>query len=182
MFQLQFDPKEIPTLAHQYMTTKNGAEKDAAMEKAGKDILDGKRTKENLEAIYRWKAARAVRHFLRNTPTNIAQCLAGAIEAESDDRAAVAALVRDPTLKNGLYGVQVPIASAILTAIFPHRFTVIDYKALASLGCPQDSPGVGFYLAYLRACRRIKDENKVSLRTLDRALWQWWTNQEKASA
>lgn len=181
MFNLQFAPDQISSLANQYLETGKGAEKDAKMEQAGKDIIAGKRSRKNLGIIYRWKAARAVRYLSKNKTSDIERCLTQAIEAK-DDRSAVTSLVRDAALKIGLHGVRVPVASAILTAIDPDRFTVIDYKALASLGCPQDLPGVGFYLAYLSACRRIAQENKTSLRTLDRAVWQWWTNQEKASA
>ena len=180
MFNLQFDPDKISALEKQYLETRKGAEKDARMERAGKEILAGAKTRKNLEIIFRWKAARAVHHLSKNKTKDIRRCLTEAVNAK-DDRSAIVALVRDSSLETGLHGIQVPVASAILTAIFPNRFTVIDYKALASLGCPQDFPGVGFYLEYLRTCRRIKDENRVSLRTLDRALWQWWANREKSS-
>lgn len=32
---------------------------------------------------------------------------------------------------------------------------------------------VDFYLAYPQACRGLAQKNSVSLRELDRALWQW---------
>lgn len=150
------------------------------MAAAGQRIVEGERTRANVEIIYRWKSARAVGHLSRNEDADIDRCLLQAIEARDDDRAAMTALVRIPALQSGLHGFQVPVASAILTALFPKRFTVIDYKALASLGFPQASPGVDFYLEYLCACRHISEENKTCLRTLDRALWQWWTNQETA--
>jgi hypothetical protein len=82
------------------------------------------------------------------------------------DRAAVAVLV-------GLRGIDVSVASAILAAIYPDRFTIIDYRALEALGVKRLSPGVEFYLEYLHYCRRLGSEHGVSLRDLDRALWQW---------
>ena len=88
-----------------------------------------------------------------------------AVHAQTE-RAAIAVLC-------GLHGVDVPVASAILTAVAPERFTIIDYRALESLGVTNYVPTVDFYLAYLRACRELVRENTVSLRELDRALWQW---------
>jgi hypothetical protein len=182
MFELQFNPQCIPSLAAQYLKTGNGAEKDEAMATAGLAINKGERTRKNLEEIYHWKSPRSVHRLAPNQCADIDRSLLQAIHAiqEHDDRAAITALIRTPEREAGLYGVRVPVASAILTAIAPKRFTVIDYKALGSLGCPQESPGVGFYLAYLCACRRICQANQTCLRTLDRALWQWWKNQEQA--
>jgi hypothetical protein len=73
----------------------------------------------------------------------------------------------------GLQGVQVPVASAILTAIDPERYTVIDFRALEALGCDSKDRSVNFYLAYLKTCRQLASKHGVTLRNLDRALWQW---------
>jgi hypothetical protein len=176
-FDLQFDPAFIPALAEQYMA--EHGEKDRRMEEAGRLIWAGQRTRKNLEIIYRWKAARAVRHLLRNTDADVDRILRLAIES-IDERSAMVSLIRVSSLGVGLHGVQCPVASAILTAIDPNRFTVIDYKALNSLGQPKDAPSVDFYLEYLNACRRIALETMTNIRTLDRALWQWWKNKEES--
>jgi hypothetical protein len=69
---------------------------------------------------------------------------------------------------------QVPVASAILTAIYPERFTIIDFRALEALNIPeQPYISIDFYLSYLAECRKIASENSVTLRTLECALWQW---------
>jgi hypothetical protein len=73
----------------------------------------------------------------------------------------------------GLRGVAVPVASAILTAIKPSRYAVIDFRALESLGCKSLDRTIDFYLRYLRFCRSLGEQQNVDLRTLDRALWQW---------
>jgi len=72
------------------------------------------------------------------------------------ERAAVAVLL-------GLQGVQVPVASAILTAIYPERYTVIDFRALEALGSNTADYSVNFYLTYLAAYRQIANANQVSL-------------------
>ncbi len=73
----------------------------------------------------------------------------------------------------GLQGVAVPVASAILTAIYPERYTVIDFRALEALGSKTTDRSVNFYLAYLTHCRQLAKAHHVTLRALDRALWQW---------
>jgi hypothetical protein len=55
----------------------------------------------------------------------------------------------------------------------PQRYTVIDFRALESLGTKCSTFTVGFYLAYLKHCRELATQYNLSLRTLDRALWQW---------
>ena len=72
-----------------------------------------------------------------------------------------------------LRGVGIPMASAILTAINPERYTVLDFRALESLGIKNWRDSFAFYVTYLEACRELAARHGKSLRTLDRALWQW---------
>jgi hypothetical protein len=91
--------------------------------------------------------------------------LAVAVDAQQE-RTALAVLV-------GLKGVLVPVASAILTTIAPDRYTVLDFRALESLGCASQDRSIDFYLGYLEACRGLASRHDMSLRNFDRALWQW---------
>jgi hypothetical protein len=146
---------------------RNSFETDDNALSAGKRIQGGEFTRENLNAIFEWKTrGRGRSRIQKNSNAEIADALRLALLAKTD-RAAVAVL-------NGLNGVQIPVASAILTAIDPARFTIIDFRALEALNIV-DQPyiTIDFYLAYLAVCRRIAKENRVTLRTLDRALWQW---------
>ena len=59
-----------------------------------------------------------------------------------------------------------PVASAILTTIHPTKYTVIDFRALESLGVSKWDGSVSYYLSYLRACSELAFKHKVSLRTL----------------
>jgi hypothetical protein len=72
-----------------------------------------------------------------------------------------------------LNGVQTPVASAVLTAIDPARYTVIDFRALESLGIKNKTITVDFYLEYLGYCRRLANKFRITLRHMDRVLWQW---------
>src|SRR5262249_29969502 len=99
-----------------------------------------------------------------NTDADIADALKLATLAHSD-RCAMAVLL-------GLHGVAVPVASAILTAINPARYTVIDFRALPSPGYKEPDRSIELYLAYLSFCRDLADRHDLPLRTVDRALWQ----------
>src|ERR1700736_2911333 len=69
----------------------------------------------------RWKSARAIHHYERNTPAAI-QRTSREVLRTRDERHRLALLTR-------LKGVSVPTASAILTLIDPERYGVIDIRA-----------------------------------------------------
>jgi len=77
-----------------------------------------------------------------------------------------------------IWGIGLPIASAILTVCHPKEFTVLDYRAWATLkeAAVSDLPprypqSAQEYLQYCRACHHFADRMALSLRDLDRALW-----------
>jgi hypothetical protein len=159
--ELQFDPKELRQYASRY-----AIEGDAEALDAGRSIANGEFSRANLYAIFKWKTNGRGRVRLdRNTDDEIADILNLAISAKTD-RAKIAVLC-------GLSGVAVPVASAILTAIDPTKYTIIDFRALEALGTVPTERSVGFYLKYLVACRTLAERHGIGLRDLDRALWQW---------
>ena len=164
LFTLQFDSSRIFEFARRYKYQDD----DIALE-AGERIKTGLFTRMNVEQIFGWKTkGRGRSRLLKNTDDEIADALRLVVDARTD-RAAIAVLL-------GLSGVGVPVASAIVTAIYPDRFTIIDFRALEALGISRSlatSITVEFYLKYLKYCRELAKTNRVSLRELDRALWQW---------
>ena len=94
-----------------------------------------------------------------------------AVYAETP-RAAIAVLT-------GLYGVDTPVASAVMTAIRPETFTILDFRALEALGNPTNDRSLPFYLAYLILYQPAKCW-RMQLRELDRALWRWSEERSKA--
>jgi hypothetical protein len=68
-----------------------------------------------------------------------------------------------------LRGVDWPTASVILHFAHTDRYPILDFRALWSLGA-DDPPAYGYELwaAYTMACRRLADQCRVSMRTLDR--------------
>jgi len=160
-FVLQFDPSEIPRLAQRY-----GYKQDDEAFAAGRKIVTGDYTRGTLKAIVRWKSARKIAFIDDNTDAEIAKALRFVCDIRTTEKSAIETLDR-------LHGVGVPMASAILTTINPEKYTVIDVRALQSLGVNKWDGTASYYLDYLRECSALAFKHKVSLRTLDRALWQW---------
>ena len=160
-FVLQFAPAEIDALAARY-----GAAQDDDALHAGRQIVCGNYSRDNLKVIVNWKSPRRAALIEDNKDDHIAVALKFASSPSTPEAMAVAVLT-------ALHGVGIPMASAILTAIDPERYTVLDYRALESLGITNWPETIGFYVAYLNACRQLASVHGKSLRTLDRALWQW---------
>ena len=68
-------------------------------------------------------------------------------------------------------GVSVKMASAILTAMFPHKYTVLDFRSLDAIGV-ENFESIRLYLHYLTACKNMAKRYGVTLRDFDRANWQ----------
>jgi hypothetical protein len=168
-FQLQYDPAEIPKLVAEYMASEGQGDRE--MEAAGRRIAGGDFSRANFESVCRWKSARPIRLLTNNTDTEIEHALKTAVSAK-EVKAAVNALI-------ALSGVAVKMASAILTAIDPKRYTVLDFRALEALGVDDDDD-VDFYVLYVEACRSISGKYGVGMRDFDRANWQWSKRKSEA--
>jgi hypothetical protein len=175
-FELQPAEAELQQLAEQYWQEAGERERElenAAFE-AGEAIRGGEYTLPNLETIVRWKSERVVHYLIGNSNEKIKCALAIAASPETSIQDAVNALV-------GLRGVDISIASAILAAIYPERYAVLDYRALEALGHARHN--VEFYAEYNATCKRLAECGMVkaqddlpgptALHALERALWQW---------
>jgi len=175
-FELQPEASELQQLAEQYWL-KTG-EKEHELEKAafaaGAAIRSSDYSLANLETIVRWKSERVVHYLIGNSEAKIRRVLAVAAAPETSLSNAVEALT-------WLRGIDLPIASAILAAIMPERYNVLDFRALEALGHARHN--VDFYDEYVAFCRRLVERGIVapqeelpgptSLHALDRALWEW---------
>jgi hypothetical protein len=117
-----------------------------------------------LEIICRWKSKRPFRLLARNFDDEIASALDQAIRADSI-REAISA-------STALHGVGVKMASAILTAVRPEQYTVLDFRALHALGVA-DGSSIDLYIPSVEACRKMASAYGCSLRDFGRANWQW---------
>ena len=183
-FQLQPAVSDLHNLAEEFRQEMGEREKRLETEafEAGIAIRDGDYTLGNLEAIVRWKSERAVHYLIGNSSASIRQALEVAAAPEASTREAVAALLT-------LHGVDLPVASAVLTAIFPDRYTVMDCHVLEALGYPRQD--VHFYEDFLAFCNHVvaagavpeqAEDPATPLRSLDRGLRQWSENQALETA
>jgi hypothetical protein len=128
-----------------------------------------------LEVVFEWKLRprfhkRAIER-IANYPEDEIRETTGKAFAATDDLTAAKTLTALPS-------VGMPVASAILTAQNPERYTVADFRALNSLhamGFLEDSGDTPnwerLWVPYLDHCRSLADGWEMTLRDADRALW-----------
>jgi hypothetical protein len=128
-------------------------------------------TRPDFLRLCRWKTPRSGPRVEKNSAEFVAAVTATAFSTP-DERLRIEVL----TL---LDGVHWPTASVILH--FGHRepYPILDVRALWSLGIAKPPVyGFPFWREYTRACRRLAERHHCSMRTLDRALWQYsWEHQ-----
>src|SRR5215471_4951390 len=175
-FELQPEESDLQKLAEACWEKAGDREHklETAAFEAGASIRNGEYTLANLEAIVRWKSERVVHYLIGNSEAKIKKVLAVAASPESSIRKAVEALME-------LRGIDLPIASAILSAIAPDRYNVLDYRSLEALGHARHD--VEFYAEYVAFCRKLAERGLVkpqkdlpgptNLHALERALWEW---------
>ena len=123
--------------------------------------------------ICRWKSPRAIRQYGRNRRVTIARTIRAVLSTRSEQR-------RLAYLTN-LKGVSVPMASAILTLINPDRYGILDirvWRLLYEIKSVRTNPrGQGFsfrnWYHYLRKLRYLAKQLKVSVRTVERTLFEY---------
>lgn len=161
-FLIQFQPAEIPALAARFPEVD-----ESAYEAAGAAArARGYYTRGEFIAVCGWKTVRSRPKVAANTAAAITRATRRALGA-SDETVRIEALL-------ALEGVGMPTASTLLYFAFPEAYPILDVRALESLGVKGRSQyPVSFWLGYLEACRELADSAGVSLRTLDKALWQY---------
>jgi hypothetical protein len=160
---LRFALDEVLTWAGRYAYA-DDAEVEAIGEAARRR---GWYTRPEFLTVTRWKTERSGSRCAKNTPTAIREATQVALRVK-DERLRIGVL----TL---LQGVEMPTASVLLHLAHPDPYPIIDFRALWSLGveAPPSYYSFEFWWAYTRECRSLAEAAGVSMRTLDRALWQY---------
>jgi hypothetical protein len=160
-FDLQFSPEEIEPLAVRF-----GYTDDAACMGAGAAArARGHYTREEFLTVCEWKTSRSRSKVARNDAAAVEEATHRAL-ASADERERMEALT-------ALEGVGVPTASTLLHFAFPDDYPILDVRALESLGQrSRTAYPVEYWLRYLDACQELALRYGVSIRTLDKALWQ----------
>ncbi|HUX43714.1 MAG TPA: hypothetical protein VMV57_03090 [Terracidiphilus sp.] len=175
-FELQPDQSELQQLAAQcwHQAGEREHKLEEAAYEAGAAIRAGEYTLSNLESIVRWKSERVVHYLIGNSEAKIRETLRVVAAPDTSVRKAVTVLTE-------LRGVDLAIASAILAAIAPEKYNVLDFRTLEALGHARQD--IEFYAEYVEFCRRLAERGIVSpqqdlpgptpLHALERALWEW---------
>jgi hypothetical protein len=125
-------------------------------------------TRRELQWIGEWKSPRIRPQIARNTEAGVRGVTAAAFLAEGD-------ALRLEVLR-GLRGVGVAVASVILHFGHPAWNPIYDVRvraALRRLGIRRRFPSTGEgWTMYAAVLRDFARHHRVSLRTLDKALWQ----------
>jgi hypothetical protein len=160
-FRLQFPVGDVEALAARF-------EFDSDDEVAAAGAAAGKRgyyEKPELLLLCEWKTPRSKSRVARNTPAFV-EGITRAAFATEDESERMAGLC-------ALQGVHAPTASVLLHFAFPDRYPIIDWRALESLGQPRQAAyTIQYWLDYLEACRELAARAGVTMRVLDKALWQ----------
>ncbi len=132
----------------------------------------GHLTRPELLAVCRWKSPRAIRYVRSNPPGAVRDATRNALRSRHERDRVSALLV--------LRGVSVPMASAVLTLLYPRRYGVIDirvWQLLHRRGHVSGSrTGVGLrvahWLQFLAILRRIAARLGCGARQVERALFE----------
>jgi thermostable 8-oxoguanine DNA glycosylase len=126
-------------------------------------------TKPDFLTIYRWKTPRSANRVCQNSPQAIDETIAVAVnDISAPERTRIGTLLM-------LEGVSWPTASAFLHWLGNDPYPVLDFRALWSLYGWPTPPSYSFkiWIDYVELARTLSKEYDVSMRTLDRALWQY---------
>ncbi len=162
IFRLRFRKNRIRSIADRYSYG------DAIPTDAGRRAEKvGFYTKEDFLATVRWKSPRAIGKAESNSAKFIEEVTRIALRT-GDEHLKIAVL----TL---LSGVSWPTASVFLHFSSNFHYPILDFRALWSLrnDSPPSKYTFPFWEEYTAFLRKLSLEEKVDMRTLDRALWQY---------
>jgi hypothetical protein len=164
LFALRYNLSEIRTWANLYPV-----EDDKRVEKTIAPLVRKRHyfEKEEFVELCRWKTHRSRRLVQSNTEDFIKEVTHTALTTRSE-RLRIEVL----TLLNG---VSWPTASVLLHFGYDNLYPILDFRALWSLGVDATKVNYNFdfWWEYTQFCRNLSTAVGVSMRVLDRALWQY---------
>lgn len=167
--KLRFNESQIKEIASRYEYSRN---EDKIIQMRELIQKKGFLNKEQLLLVAKWKSPRSAGHVKKNSNVYIEEVTSFAFSA-SDERSKIETLTI-------LDGVAWPTASVLLHLFHRERYPILDFRALWSVGL--DVPKqykYSFWVPYVTFCRNMADNNEVSMRILDRALWQHSKEKQK---
>jgi hypothetical protein len=178
-FVLRFETAAIPYWADRYTS------RQPEMERSKERLIEGEiapsiravgyLTLSDLAEFGNWKAPRIVPRLWSNGSAFVEAVTEVALATPNEELG-----IKVLTLLNG---VSWPVASVILHFTHKLHYPILDFRALWSVGInPPTSYDFPFWCAYTAFCRQVAEEHSLTMRQLDRALWQYSKeNQPRAS-
>jgi len=161
--RLRFSPTQIEHWASSYPI---GKLEPSLLALAPAIKQSGFLTKDQLHGLAQWKSARSAPRTLLNSEKYVREVTLFALST-NDERARIQSLTI-------LDGVLWPTASVILHLFHPEPYPLLDFRALWSVGEKVPAQySFEFWLRYVQYCRKLAEKQGVSMRVLDRALWQY---------
>ena len=122
--------------------------------------------KEELFRVARWKSPRRAGDTDKNDDNYVKEITEWAFTA-TNERSRIEVL----TL---LDGIRWSTASAILHLFHKDPYPILDFRALWSVSLEEPKQySFSFWWDYVLFCRDVACRNRIDMRTLDRALWQY---------
>ena len=163
-FKLRFNRKAIREWAERDPSEE---ELELIMVLSPKVKAQGFYSKEDLQAFCRWKSRRTQSRVAQN-PGDYVKAITHIALSTRNERLRIEVL-------RLLYGVNWPSASVLLHFGHEDPYPILDFRALWTLGIDRRRVTYNFTLwwEYTKYCRKLAKEADVSMRELDRALWQF---------
>ncbi|MAE77748.1 MAG: hypothetical protein CMJ85_12875 [Planctomycetes bacterium] len=150
-------------------------EDDEFVEPAKQVAAQGFLTKAQLQQVGEWKSPRSAGRIQENTETFVQEMTGFALSA-GDEMSRMLPLTC-------LSGVGWPTASVILHFFHPDPYPILDFRALYSVGASVPSQyRFPFWWEYVQCARGLRKKSGLSMRDLDKALWQYSAENQTADS
>jgi len=167
-FTLRFDLSTVDELANRYVEKNSVQSAEDFIEQtiAPSARRNGMYSREEFLKLCHWKTPRSQPRCAKNADDFIHEVTRIALSAKNER-------VRIEALRL-LDGVDWSTASVLLHFGHAEKYPILDFRALESLSINLPSQySFEFWWRYVEICRSLADKAGVSMRTLDRALWQY---------
>jgi hypothetical protein len=150
--------------------------KDETTEIKLKKVLENQRylEKQDFIELYNWKTARQTKNYQKNDAVIVKKVTTISFST-TNEKERVNTLIK-------LSGVKWAVGSAILHFAFPNLYSILDFRAIWSLGWEQPkSYNYIFWQKYHKRIRAISQQVNLPIRTIDKALWKFSKQNQKSS-
>lgn len=170
VFNLRFDRTRITFWSDRYKYPGEEEVETCARENKSRGYL----TRREFLALCKWKTERTKSRVAGNSDDLVREATGIALSSKHEELRIYSLL--------SLHGVGWPTASVILHFWHREPYPILDYRALWSLAIDnQKFYSFSFWWSYVLFCRNLAAECGVSMRVLDRALWQYSAESQRQS-